>query len=328
MVERVYKLEGIVTAKGRIMQSGTQKAGAHSLLPTKDVWFKDDVVPMPYISANSIRGKLRRLIMEDMCRQLGYKFKNDSVWHAFFGGGQLKGGGDGMIDASWRQEIVAKIPPVSLWAFSLGNQMIEGKLIVFDMDICCEENAVSIPEKYYKLCTSSFNQAIGSTFFTRRDDKQDGSVKDEDGPAIQMKVEVQCIVPGTRFYHAFVLRHYPTLVEVSCLHRAIKLWNEYPTIGGKASSGYGQVELGYDGVIHDQPYLDYLAANRDGLVKYLDDMTAAFVRKSEKLAGKGKKSKVKEKEEKPGVNLLDFSGNDRGVEGGQQAGTGATGDND
>jgi CRISPR/Cas system CSM-associated protein Csm3 (group 7 of RAMP superfamily) len=327
MSERVYKLEGIVTARGRIMQSGTQKAGAHTLLPTKDVWYKDDVVPMPYISANSIRGKLRRMIMEDMCRQLDYKFKDDRIWHAFFGGGQLKGGGDGMIDASWRLEIVEKIPPVSLWAFSLGNQMIEGKLIVFDMDICCEENKVSIPGKYHDMCTGSFYQAIGSTFFTRRDDKHDGTIKDEDSPAIQMKIEVQSIVPGTRFYHAFMLRHYPSTIEKACLHRAINLWNEFPAIGGKSSSGYGLVELGY-GSLDDKPYTDYLANNKVGIVRYLDKMTTTFQQKADRLAGKSKKTiKVKEKD-KPGVNLLDFSRNDSAVEAENQASDGTAGNND
>lgn len=297
MKQMVYRIEGVHTAKGRITQSGTQKAGAHSLLPLKDVWFEGDMTSVPYISANSVRGKLRRLIMEDMCVQLGYQFSDDRVWHAFFGGGQLKGGGDGMIDAQWRQEIIQKLPPVALWGFSLGNQMIEGKLIVYDLDVCAEELKLSIPAKYHDLCRESVYQFMSNVFFTRKDDKQSGKVKDEDDPAIQMKVEVQCLIPGTKLYHGFAIRHYPSELEISCLHRAIKLWDEIPMIGGKTSGGYGELALGYEGDIDDGPYLQYLEKNRAALISYLHTLTAAAAAKLEKMSNK--KTKATKKTVKP-----------------------------
>jgi len=290
----LYKLEGIITSKSRITQSGTDKAGAHAVLPRQDVWFENDTISVPYISANSIRGKLRRLIMDDLCELLGYKFTDDKIWHAFFGGGQLKGGGDGMIDVEFRQKITTLIPPVGLWAFSLGNQMIEGKLIVYDMVVCCEENKNSIPEIYHKFCSESFNRYIGSVFFTRKDDSGNvGQERSEEEQAIQMKVEVQCFIPATRFYHGFVLRKRPTEIEIACLHRALNLWNEYPTIGGKASSGYGQIELKYDKEFNDKPYLEYIKIHKTEIIAYLDKISQDFQNKQTKAKTKKKKSEQK-----------------------------------
>lgn len=307
-IQRIYKLDGLIRAKTRIMQTGTQKTGAHTLLPTKEIPYNDDMIAIPYISANSIRGKLRRLIMEDFCRQLDYKFKDDRIWHGFLGGGQLKGGGDGMIDAEWREEIKNKIPPIALWAFSLGNQMLKGKLIIYDLDICCEENRDYIPDHLHEFCTKSFYEYISTVFFTRRDDKQSGKVKDnEDDPAIQMKIEVQCLIPGTLFYHGICLDEYPTKIEIACLHRAIKIWNEHPTIGGKASSGYGLIELKYKGELDDKPYLEYLETHKTALCEYLDRITSEFKTKMDALAGKKKtkkstKSKKKTEEENEDEN--------------------------
>jgi len=291
-----YKIDGVITALSSITQTGDQKTGASTMLPVKDVWDGDDTVQVPYISGNSVRGRLRRLIMGDFCDLINYTFTNEHVWHAFFGGGQLQAvGPSGIVDVGMRKEITALIPPVAVWGFSLGNQVLESKLVVFDMDVLCEEMKAYIPQKYASLCTSSFNQCISSVMFTRRDDRQNGKVKDDEGAAIQMKVELQVLVTGTRFYHGFILRRDPSPVDIACLHRAIKLWQDVPDIGGKSATGFGRISLGYEGAIDDAPYLAFIAENKDNIKAYLERLETSFAAQLSKKPAK-KKAKAKEAE--------------------------------
>jgi len=299
-----YKIEGVITALSQVTQTGDQKTGASTMLPVKDVWDRTDTVQVPYVSGNSVRGRLRRLIMNDLVDLVGYTFQNEHVWHAFFGGGQLQAvGPSGIVDVGMRKDITRLIPPVALWGFSLGNQVLESKLVVYDMDVLCEEMRPYIPERYKNLCTCSFNQCVSNVMFTRRDDKQNGRVKDSDDAAIQMKVEVQVLVTGTRFYHGFILRRDPSPVEVACLHRAIVLWRDIPNIGGKSSSGFGRLDLGYDGTIDDKPYLDFITANKDAIVAYLQGLETSFAKQLEKKPtrkkAKGKDKDGDEKDEQP-----------------------------
>lgn len=272
-----YKLEGIVTALSPVTQTGDQKTGATSMLPYKDVWYQGDNVQVPYISGNSIRGRLRRLVMADLCDVLGFSFKNEHVWHAFFGGGQLQSiGPAGVIDLKFRKDITGLIPPVALWGFSLGNQVLESKMIVQDMDVLCEEMREYMPARFQGTCTESFHRFVSESMFTRKDDKQDGTRKDDDSPAIQMKVGVQVLIPGTRFYHGFILRRYPSPVEVACLHHAIRLWNELPTIGGKSSTGFGRLKLDYEVDVNDAIYLEHLVTRKDEIIAFLSKLDSDF----------------------------------------------------
>lgn len=277
---RFYKINSLCKAITPITQTGNQKTGAFSLLPTKKIWFENDEVDIPYISANSIRGKLRRVIMTDFCEQIGYEFKNPHLWHSFFGGGQLRSTGDGNFDAGLRKKIYSLIPSVSLWGMSYANQALQGKLIVCDMDVLCEENKEYVLPQYQGRCTESFHRYISSLYFTRKDDLNDGTIKDKTNQAIQMKIENQVLISGTPFYHSFLLRSNPTRVEIACLHRALLLWNEFPTIGGKSATGFGQISLQFDNELDDKAYLTFLKENKESIIEYLDNLSDQYKKKS------------------------------------------------
>lgn len=296
-----YELQGNIIALEPISQSGIQKAGAHTMLPKMDTWYNGRSIEIPYISGNSVRGRLRRIIMKDLCHLLDdYKFGDDRVAHAFFGGGQLKsGGGDGMIDVEFRSTITALIPPVSLWAFSLGNQMIDGDLTVWNMTICCKETAWKIPERFRKNPNNSAYEFLAEQFFTRRDDNQTGKKKDEENQAIQMKVGIEVLMSGTVFHHGFIIRN-PNEIKIACLHRTLNLWMENPTIGGKSSSGFGRLRLEYEEQKDDQPYLDYIESHKTEIIKYLDSVCEKFGEKAKK-----KKSTKPKKVEKTLEELTD-----------------------
>lgn len=277
-----YSINSVSIAQTQIMQTGDQKTGAQSLLPYKKIWFDDDEVEVPYISANSIRGKLRRKVMRSFCNSLGYTFEEPHVWHSFFGGGQLKSGSHQAFDAGLRRRIMELIPAISLWGMSYGNQAIQGKLIVCDMDVLCSEMKEYIIPAHKEYCKDSFHRFTSSLFFTRKDDNNDGSIKTEDEQAIQMKVEIQVLIPGTRFSHTFMIRDHPTDIEISCLHHALKIWNEMPFVGGKSATGYGQLQIEFSENLDDSLYLDFLKEKRDKIIVFLDNLQEEYKKFSKK----------------------------------------------
>jgi hypothetical protein len=80
------------------------------------------------------------------------------------------------------------------------------------------------------------------SFITRRDDLREE--REEDEQAVQMKVDYECFVPGTKFYHRFVLQ-LPDQLQLSCFGRILDLFEAMPYIGGRSSSGDGKVMLNY-----------------------------------------------------------------------------------
>jgi len=271
-----YEISSLSTALTQIMQTGDQKTGAQSLLPYKKVWHEDDEIEVPYISANSIRGKLRRKIIRSFCEILDYKFTEPHVWHSFFGGGQLKSGSHQAFDAGLRAKIKKLIPPISLWGMSYGNQALQGKLIVCDMDVLCVEMKEYVLYEHQQLCTQSFHRYVSSLFFTRKDDVNDGSIKNKDDQAIQMKVENQVLIPGTKFSHVFMIRDHPTDIEISCLHHVLKIWLEMPFVGGKSATGYGKLNIQFSDKLDDSKFVQFLQDNREQIIAFLNGLQEEY----------------------------------------------------
>jgi hypothetical protein len=193
-----------------------------------------------------------------------------------------------MIDAEFRQQIKALLPPIALFAGSIGNQMIPSDMEVKNMVVCCKENAADIPEKYRKDTQLSAYELLDQVFFTRRDDNQNGKRKDDENQAIQMKVDLEVLMIGTAFFHEFIIKH-PTPLKIACLHRIINIWDLNPTIGGKASSGFGQLRLEYDERLSDDLYVEYVLSNKEKILKYLDEICNKFTDKPKKKKSTNKK---------------------------------------
>jgi hypothetical protein len=295
---RKIKNEGIIEAISPITQSGDAKTGASVLLPRQrqSIEDTDEFTELPFISGNSIRGILRRLIMNDLCELIDFKFTQIDVFHSFMDGGKLQqmGSSQGSIDLDLRTKL-KEIPPVHLFGFSVGNQQIPSILKVGHALICCSENKFRIPEKYRRLCNNEHYNFLDHLFFTRKDEIDNSGIeKEEGGDPVQMKVDIEVYIPGTKFYHYFEIVN-PSDIEVSCFGRLIEVWNQGPTIGGKSSSGYGSIALKYEDIPDSKKYIDFILENKTKIKTLLETIQQSFIKSKKKKTTK--KSKEEESDD-------------------------------
>lgn len=274
MNKRFYEIEGTVTALTPIFHGGDEKTGSTPVLRTIMVYV-DGVgeVPIPYISGNGIRGKLRRLSIKDFLDMLEYEITNTKLHHALFSGGVLESTSDttGIIDLAFRKKVRELMPPVAIFGCALGNQMIQGNLIVEHMWPICEEYKPYLPEEYQKdpRAERPIRTFTDQSFITRRDDLREERAEDEQ--AVQMKVDYECFVPGTKFYHRFVLQ-LPDQLQLSCFGRVLDLFEAMPYVGGRSSSGDGKVMLNYKNKPDASLYLEFVQEKKDDIVKLLKEL--------------------------------------------------------
>ncbi len=274
---QVRMVEGRVTALAPLHHGGDEKTGSTPVLRTVMCYVEGQgQVPIPFVSGNSVRGRLRRLVMKDLLDSVDYELTNPKVHHALFSGGVLETTEEkesGVIDLAFRQAVRDVLPPAALFGCALGNQMVQGILIVEHLWPICEETAPNLPERFRRderarLPVRAF---CDQSFITRRDDLR--AEREEGEQAVQMKVDYECFSPGTRFYHRFALSS-PNALEESCLGHVIGLWQQSPYIGGRSSSGDGKLRLDYERVPDAGPYQIYLREAKADIRKMLKELEA------------------------------------------------------
>lgn len=278
-MSRIKSVEGKVVALSPIYHGGDEKTGSTPVLRTINIWVDGlGEVPMPYISGNSVRGKARRAIMRDLLDAVEYEITNAKLHHVLFSGGVLESveeDASGMIDLAFRKKVRETLPPVALFGCAVGNQMIQGILTVEHLWPICSEYACYLPEKYRAddRAKQPVRVFTSEAFITRRDDLR--AERKEDEQAVQMKVDYECFVPGTGFYHRWALL-LPDAVQESCLGRVIELWNETPYIGGRSSSGDGKIALYYENVPSSKLYLEFVESKKGEIYDMLARLEEAL----------------------------------------------------
>jgi len=278
--EPVERFEGWMLAKSTIHHGGNEKTGSTPVLRTIYMAVVDErgvrEVPIPYIHGNAIRGKLRRLMMREFLMLLGLNPEelNLKLYHVLFTGGALESneGNYATVDLPLRRRIKSLLKPLALFGGAIGNQMIQGVLKVGHAFPVCQEYAMYLPEflrsdERAKMPVRVFTD---ESFQTRRDDLK--AERAEDEQAVQMKVDYECLIPGTKLYHWFSLE-WADDIERSCFGRLIELFRSAPFIGGKGSTGNGEVVFEYQpGVPSAQQYLEFVLTKRDEIVELIREL--------------------------------------------------------
>lgn len=276
----ILRFPGTITAISPLHHGGDEKTGSAVVLRSIMMYVEGkggqpgQEVPMPYLSGNGIRGKLRRALMRDLFDLIGYPLedlKSLKLFHVLFSGGVLESTDDkaAVIDLALRRHIRSMLPPLSLFGCAFGNQMVEGKLVVANAFPVCEEYETYLPD-HLKACeraTKPVRIFTDEVFATRRDDLRAGRAEDEQ--AVQMKISFECFVPGTMFTHFFALR-YPTAVETSCFGRMFRLLAKEPFMGGKMGTGHGEVALDYQGIPSSEDYLAFVLDSTPNIREVID----------------------------------------------------------
>jgi len=282
----VHRIEGTLTALSPVFHGGNEKTGSTVLLNRLKFIVDDKPIDVPIISGNGVRGRLRRLLTRDFLEKVGYQMdlsqkSYQKLYHTLFAGGVLTSAEEesasGTIDLSLKSKLIKYVLPLRMFGASYSNQMIEGRILVGHMLPICKEL-----KEYTGIDSDiSFYQLITRAFQTRRDELRSGPKKDEDeDETVQMIIDYECFAPGTKFYHEFILTTSTEseALDLSTLYRAIELWKQAPTIGGKSSVGFGKLKIEYKWPkdTSDKPYLEFIEKNKDEISKVLDELREAL----------------------------------------------------
>ena len=81
---RTITVDGTMEAQSPIVHFGDEKTGSSPILHTLAVYFpaENEIIDLPVISGNAIRGMLRRLVMEDLLERTRYENRSTKLHHA------------------------------------------------------------------------------------------------------------------------------------------------------------------------------------------------------------------------------------------------------
>jgi len=259
---------------------GDYKTGSEQLFRRlKFVLSNGRIEEVPYISGNEIRGQLRRLIFKDFLKLVGYE-PRERVFRSFFEGGvleEIEEKSTPQLDIELRRKIRSLITPASLLGFAWRNQVIEGKLKVMHALPLCRELVDYLPDdivnthSYKQFLEKSFYDYLDRTFHTRHAEERRSSPEE---PTVQMIYGFEVLIPGTVMYTELICDDCNE-IELSCLARMIKLWNQHPFIGGKSASGYGKIkflETKPDFTLDDSLYLTFIREKKNEILKILQEL--------------------------------------------------------
>ena len=268
---------GTITALSPCHHGGNDKTGSTVLL-NRQKWIVDgEPAEIPYISGNSIRGVLRRLLFHDFLRRLDYEIDvshggGRRLYHALFSGGSLeqaRGKDAGHNNLELKRRIYDLIPGARLFGFAYGNQLLEGTLKVGQIMPVCTELAAFMPDEL-KPRLSVFS-LIAQRFHTRQDDLISAD-RDEGEAAHQMLVDYEIFLAGTVFWHDFRIED-ATSLDRSTFAALLAAWEAKPYLGAKSATGLGKVRLDYQaGDMTAGEYYQFLEANGKAIRGLLDEL--------------------------------------------------------
>lgn len=301
-------------AQSWISHGSDERAGTDTLFRRQRVDVDGVAMEVPIVSGNALRGRLRRVAAERYCTALGLREKSLPAWlyYSLFCGGSIQKGDEGCkMGIADRRAIRENCPFLSLWGASWRSDILQGKLTVGMLwPVCRETEAMTGIHN-----TRSIHEFLDEVASTRKDDRESKWMADEkteaepevenqgqidffdavdelNSPAkpatpaqarpkprkngaVQMLYRTEALIPGTRLAGLFVLED-ANPVEAACLADIVNTWRENPTIGGKAATGFGRVDLA---VTHGEfadpaPYAAYLAERRDAIRAWLAEQGA------------------------------------------------------
>lgn len=233
------------------------------LNPSNEELCKKHYDTIPYVSGNGIRGVLRRLAMRDFCNLAGITEINPNMYHQLFTGGTISES-TGIESLEQRAELIDMCPMIGLFGSAVGNQTIQGTLIVGSAYPLCKERGTG---------EQSYHEILDILFATRLDSsKQETDIKilDEEKTAHQMKYEYEVIVQGAKLSHLFICKSERELLQ-SAFWRMLILFKEHPYICAKSSIGHGKLDLSEIDIPEnaDKLYLKHIQDNKEKIVAYL-----------------------------------------------------------
>ena len=206
---------------------------------SKKISFEKNFEWIPFLSGNSIRGLIRRLVMRDFMEKIGISKEygvEKEIYHQLMTGGNITSS-TAFEDIELREKYINLCPMIGLLGSAIGNMTIQGKMKVGGLRPICLENGNG---------GISFWEMIGIDFGTRHDSSKtelDIKIEGENkGNPNQMKYSYEVFNIGTLFDGDFVLVSKDDLL-ISAFWYALKLLKLYGYVGGNSARGLGKLKF-------------------------------------------------------------------------------------
>lgn len=219
---------------------------------------------IPVYTGNAWRGILRRNAAMDFVQVLGLEKLTQRQYHILFTGGMLDQGSSGDIDLEFKRKLREMIPFMSVFGGATGNTVIQGKLIVGMLFPVAKETA-----QFTGIDSDrSIFEFLDTIFYTHRDDRE---IEAEVNETVQMKYEIEVLVPGTVLVSEIILQTEHE-IEVSAFGAALKRWLKDPYLGGRSAIGHGKVKVKFDppDIPDAEPYHEYLKSRKKEILQFLE----------------------------------------------------------
>jgi len=227
---------------------------------------KEDVIyDVPCIHGNSIRGHLRNIGAEHFLQKIEAEPNSlpTSLFHILFSGGALEKS-EVIIDIMAKKKLRETVPFLSVFGSAVGDEMLDGKLIVSSGVPVCKE---------LQTGNTSIYDMVQLIRYTRQDDtkKYCGEAFSQGNEITQqMFYDIECLIAGTELNFEIILKN-PSEIEVGMMETVLSLFHDkYPYLGSKSSAGHGKIEFDFKPEAElIEKYNQYLINNKNEIKEYL-----------------------------------------------------------
>lgn len=225
---------------------------------------------IPFISGNSIRGMLRRVVMADFCKRVGIESLDKSIYHQLFTGGNITDS-TGKESLENREKFIKMCPMIGLLGAAIGNQTIEGELKVSGARPKCLEHGTGAVS-FWELIETKFQTRLDSSK-TEKDIELVNDMKKD--ATTQMIYQYEVFIVGTEFNSNFTLTTEDHLLTSAFWHM-LSLFKENNFIGGNSARDSGLIDLSSLEIPEGATdlYTGYLDSNKEEIQKYFKSSLA------------------------------------------------------
>lgn len=214
---------------------------------------------IPALHGNSIRGTWRDLGANHLCTLLEIEPNTLplKVFHILFSGGALDKS-VAYMDVGEKRKMRQMLPFLSVFGSAIGNEMLQGKMIVGSAYPHCKELGTG---------DVSYNDMTALVRYTRTDDtKRVLGERDDKGDSAQMFYDTETLAKGVML-DCEVIIDSDDEIELAAFHDIIEQFKEKPYLGGTSRAGHGKVS--FEHKHSGQSYRDYVAEHKEEIRDYL-----------------------------------------------------------
>ena len=247
----IIRWDAELTALSSIAHGGEQ-LGTISLLRREKVLLPDgQLLLVPVISGNSLRGTLRRIGEELLRVELAYDGQLSlSAAHALRGGGALAKCQGPALTGARLSTVRELIPQVGVFGTAAGGTIVDGCLQVGKALPVVSELAGQLPAQPGEPPRHSLYDLVQVENYARQDDLDRHGFLDRcavvpDEAAVdsrQMQFGVETLAAGTRLV-SWMQLSWATPMEISFFSEVLQVFAARGRVGGRISAGHGQVAV-------------------------------------------------------------------------------------